>query len=523
MTWAELSRRHSKLFQNNFLRLIALLLQQVKMPSRWADSAEDAAEEARRKAEKEVKKRLKVEKQRKAEEASKTAAAQTYGHRDEEEVADRPAKRRRLSQDDTTDDRAETAAERALLRFQTPGWQPCRSVERFTRLNHIEEGSYGFVSRAKEEATGEIVAIKKLKLNPAVDGGFPVTALREIQCLNAAKHRHIVHLREIVTGEGSAKEDVYLVMEFLEHDLKTLQDDMEEPFMPSEVKTLLLQLGSAVEFLHDHWILHRDLKTSNILMNNRGEIKIADFGMARFCGDPPPPNLTQLVVTLWYRAPELLLGTTSYDSLIDMWSLGCIFGELLTKQPLLQGKNEVDELSKVSQASSPPTRGWKEQIPKVVYSLVNEAARSSNSAASPPKKPGRDSNGCPTRARYAFPPTPTPTQRQLQAASSAPNSPPSQMPAQPSSIPCCLSIQLPGPARRRCWSMSISGRIRGRNRRRCFRLFRVRLGRRNGEGRLRQMRLCVVRRRGWGRWIIVPSLRGREGEERGGGFHLKLV
>lgn len=141
-------------------------------------------------------------------------------------------------------------------------------------------------------------------------------------------------------------------MEFLEHDLKTLQEDMAEPFLPSEVKTLMLQLGSAVEFLHDHWILHRDLKTSNILMNNRGEIKLADFGMARFCGDPPPQNLTQLVVTLWYRSPELLLGATTYDSSIDIWSLGCIFGELLTRTPLLQGKNEVDQLSKVSHASS---------------------------------------------------------------------------------------------------------------------------------------------------------------------------
>jgi cell division cycle 2-like protein len=148
-------------------------------------------------------------------------------------------------------------------------------------------------------------------------------------------------------GSGSGLK-VYLVMEFVEHDLKTLQEEMEAPFSPSEVKTLLLQLGSAVEFLHDHWILHRDLKTSNILMNNRGELKVADFGMARLCGDPPPSNLTQLVVTLWYRAPELLLGTTTYGKAVDCWSIGCIFGELLSKNALIQGKNEVDQLSKVS-------------------------------------------------------------------------------------------------------------------------------------------------------------------------------
>lgn len=319
------------------------------MPSRWADTEEDAVEDARRKAEKEEKKRIKAEKQRKAEEAQQAAeVVRQNGQHDEE----RPAKRRRLSQDEQGQQRVEVQ-ERKLLRFHAPTWQPCRSVERFDRLNHIEEGSYGFVSRAREQATGEIVAIKKLKLNPATDGGFPVTALREVQCLNAAKHRHIVDLREVVAGQGEAKGDVYLVMEFLEHDLKTLQEEMEEPFLPSEVKTLLLQLGSAVEFLHDHWILHRDLKTSNILMNNRGEIKLADFGMARFCGDPPPDNLTQLVVTLWYRSPELLLGTTVYDSAVDMWSVGCIFGELLTRKALLRGKNEVAQLSKVSSAPSP--------------------------------------------------------------------------------------------------------------------------------------------------------------------------
>ena len=135
-------------------------------------------------------------------------------------------------------------------------------------------------------------------------------------------------------------------MDFLEHDLKTLQEDMLDAFSPSEIKTLLLQLASAIDYLHSNWILHRDLKTSNLLMNNRGQMKVADFGMARYYGDPPP-KLTQLVVTLWYRAPELLLGAERYGAEIDIWSIGCIFGELLAKNPLLQGKNEVDQLSKV--------------------------------------------------------------------------------------------------------------------------------------------------------------------------------
>lgn len=130
---------------------------------------------------------------------------------------------------------------------------------------------------------------------------------------------------------------------------------MPQPFLASEVKTLLLQLTSGVAYLHDHWILHRDLKTSNLLLNNRGQLKIADFGMARYVGDPAPPKLTQLVVTLWYRAPELLLGATTYGEAVDMWSVGCIFGELLTQEPLLQGRNEVDELTKIFELCGIPT------------------------------------------------------------------------------------------------------------------------------------------------------------------------
>jgi cell division cycle 2-like protein len=155
-------------------------------------------------------------------------------------------------------------------------------------------------------------------------------------------------------GPANPVSSIFLVLEFLEHDLKSILEDMPEPFLASEVKTLLQQLAAGVGYLHDNWILHRDLKTSNLLLNNRGQLKIADFGMARYVGDPPP-KLTQLVVTLWYRAPELLLGTTRYGAAVDMWSIGCIFGELLTREPLLQGRNEVDELTKIFELCGIPT------------------------------------------------------------------------------------------------------------------------------------------------------------------------
>ncbi|GIJ98737.1 hypothetical protein Aspvir_000857 [Aspergillus viridinutans] len=333
--------------------------------SRWA--AEDPEEDAilaQRKREKEEKKRAKAEKQRQLEEQARLQTAQAtlqqQGDALNGDSEAPPKKRRRLSNEQSQPSAASGSAAKApaeqtrstLLRFPGPEWGPCRLVDNFERLNHIEEGSYGWVSRARDITTGEVVALKKLKMENSPDG-FPVTGLREIQTLLEARHTSIVYLREIVMG--TKMDDVFLVMDFLEHDLKTLLDDMREPFLPSEIKTLMLQILSGLEFLHSHWIMHRDLKTSNLLMNNRGEIKIADFGMARYYGDPPP-KLTQLVVTLWYRSPELLLGAEKYGPEIDMWSIGCIFGELLTKEPLLQGKNEVDQVSKIFALTGPPTQ-----------------------------------------------------------------------------------------------------------------------------------------------------------------------
>ncbi|KIW08457.1 uncharacterized protein PV09_01360 [Verruconis gallopava] len=317
------------------------------MNSRWADEEE---EKALRQKEKEEKARKKALKQQKLKEEAELR------RKEEEEKARateglRPAKRQKIGEqadaEISTDDDS-----RSQYRFPMPSWGPCRHFNEFETLNSIEEGSYGWVSRAQDKTTNEIVALKRLKMDNLYEG-FPITALREIQTLQQARHKHIVKLLEVVTGD--ALTDVYLVMEFLEHDLKTLQENMAEPFMLSEVKTLMQQITSAVDYLHTNWILHRDLKTSNILLNNRGEIKLADFGMARYYGDPAPPGLTQLVVTLWYRAPELLLGAEKYDQAIDIWSLGCIFGELLKNEPILQGKNEVDELAKIFALCGVPT------------------------------------------------------------------------------------------------------------------------------------------------------------------------
>ncbi|PKA54792.1 Cyclin-dependent kinase G-2 [Apostasia shenzhenica] len=228
--------------------------------------------------------------------------------------------------------------------------QGCRSVDEFERLNKIDEGTYGVVYRARDKKTGEVVALKKVKMEKEREG-FPLTSLREINILLSFHHSSIVDVKEVVVG--SSLDSIFMVMEYMEHDLKGLMETMKQPFSQSEVKCLMLQLLSGVKYLHDNWVLHRDLKTSNLLLNNRGELKICDFGLARQYGSPLKPY-THLVVTLWYRSPELLLGAKEYSTAIDMWSLGCIMAELLAKEPLFNGKTEFDQLDKIFRTLGTP-------------------------------------------------------------------------------------------------------------------------------------------------------------------------
>ncbi|XP_058093921.1 cyclin-dependent kinase G-2-like isoform X2 [Magnolia sinica] len=229
--------------------------------------------------------------------------------------------------------------------------QGCRSVHEFEKLNRIDEGTYGVVFRAKDKKTGDIVALKKVKMEKEREG-FPMTSLREINILLSFHHPSIVEVKEVVVG--SNLDSIFMAMEYMEHDLKGLMEVMKQPFSQSEVKCIMLQLLEGVKYLHDNWVLHRDLKTSNLLMNNRGELKICDFGLARQYGSPLKPY-TPLVVTLWYRAPELLLGAKEYSTAIDMWSLGCIMAELLAKEPLFNGKTEFDQLDKIFRTLGTPS------------------------------------------------------------------------------------------------------------------------------------------------------------------------
>ncbi|XP_054284493.1 cyclin-dependent kinase 11B-like isoform X1 [Macrosteles quadrilineatus] len=239
-----------------------------------------------------------------------------------------------------------------------PAIQGCRSVEEFQCLNRIEEGTYGVVYRARDKRTDEIVALKRLKMEKEKEG-FPITSLREINTLLKAQHPNIVTVREIVVGSNMDK--IFIVMDYVEHDLKSLMETMKhkkQVFLPAEVKCLMQQLLRAVAHLHDNWILHRDLKASNLLLSHKGILKVGDFGLAREYGSPLKAY-TPIVVTLWYRSPELLLSAKEYSTPVDMWSVGCIFAEFLAMEPLFPGKSEVDQLNKIFKTlGTPNERVW---------------------------------------------------------------------------------------------------------------------------------------------------------------------
>ena len=245
-----------------------------------------------------------------------------------------------------------------------PAIKGCRSVEEFQCINRVEEGTYGVVYRAKDKRTGETVALKRLKMEMEKEG-FPITSLREISTLLKARHENIVRVREVVVGTNMDK--IYLVMDFVDRDLKSMMESMSTAFKMQEIKSLLYQLISAIAHMHSNWIIHRDLKTSNLLISSAGVLKVGDFGLAREYGSPLK-DYTPVVVTLWYRAPELLLQMPKYSYPIDNWSIGCIFAELISMKPLFQGKSEIEQINLIfRELGTPSEKIWPgyEQLPMV--------------------------------------------------------------------------------------------------------------------------------------------------------------
>ncbi len=222
----------------------------------------------------------------------------------------------------------------------------------FQKVNQVGEGTFGKVYKAKlktfnkklSHGKSEFVALKKILVENEREG-FPITAIREIMILKKLNHPNIISLYDIITSKANAKNNfkgnVYLVFEYMEHDLSGLLARKYDFSVPM-IKNIIKQIFKGTDFMHGDNIMHRDLKPANILVNNLGEVKIGDFGLARNfskinISGSFSKKYTNGVVTLWYRAPELLLGSYFYGPSLDVWSLGCMLAELILGYPLFRG------------------------------------------------------------------------------------------------------------------------------------------------------------------------------------------
>ena len=213
----------------------------------------------------------------------------------------------------------------------------------------LGEGTYGVVYKGINTHNGKSVAIKKIKLeSAAMQEGIPQTALREVSILQEIHHTNVVNLLDVICTDGK----LYLVFEFVEQDLKQAMSK-RATFTGSMLKKLCFQLLDGLYFCHRHRIVHRDLKPANLLLTGGGTLKIADFGLAR-AFQVPMHTYTHEVVTLWYRAPEILLGEKHYTPAVDMWSVGCIFAELAKGKVVFRGDSEIGQLFEIFQVLGTP-------------------------------------------------------------------------------------------------------------------------------------------------------------------------
>ncbi|RZR88628.1 hypothetical protein BHM03_00016250 [Ensete ventricosum] len=243
------------------------------------------------------------------------------------------------------------------------GWTP-RRADTFEKIDKIGQGTYSNVYKARDVLTGKIVALKKVRFDNMEPESVKFMA-REILILRHLDHPNVVKLEGLVTSRMSCS--LYLVFEYMEHDLAGLAAGLTTKFTepqvifmlvstfkqlnflrfffkslyPEQVKCYMLQLLSGLEHCHNNSVLHRDIKGSNLLLDNKGSLKIADFGLATFFDPNRKHPMTSRVVTLWYRPPELLLGATDYSVGVDLWSAGCILAELLSGKPIMPGRTEV--------------------------------------------------------------------------------------------------------------------------------------------------------------------------------------
>nr|QYW07106.1 cyclin-dependent kinase like 7 [Dimocarpus longan] len=236
------------------------------------------------------------------------------------------------------------------------GWVP-RKADSFEKLDKIGQGTYSSVYKARDLENNKIVALKKVRF-ANMDPESVRFMAREIIILRRLDHPNVMKLEGLITSRVSGS--LYLIFEYMEHDLAGLAATPGIKFTEAQIKCYMQQLLRGLEHCHNRGILHRDIKGSNLLIDYNGNLKIGDFGLATFSRAYQKQPLTSRVVTLWYRPPELLLGSTDYGATVDLWSAGCILAELFAGKPIMPGRTEVEQLHKIFKlCGSPSEEYWK--------------------------------------------------------------------------------------------------------------------------------------------------------------------